>query len=73
VTAPAYTTRAQAAAPDAFLVRLMASAAWEAERFPGCSRRPFDETTPEWQAAACKAMAAAVVAAEATGYRVTAP
>jgi hypothetical protein len=71
VIAPAYTTRAQAAAPDAYLVRQMASVHFNSERRPGSSGPDFDGCAEEWQAAACKAMVAAILAAEALGYEIT--
>jgi hypothetical protein len=66
----AFTTRAEAAAPAAFLVRLMASAAYE-RGSSGSSRPPFDQTEQAWQEAACREMAAAILAAEAAGYVIT--
>jgi hypothetical protein len=67
----AFVTRAEAAAPDRHLVRIMASAHHEADRFAGCQRPEFEKTFPEWQDSACRAMAAALLAAEAAGYRIT--
>lgn len=70
---PSYTTRAQASAPPAHLVRLMATAAYEAGRPKESGRPEFENTTTEWQDAMCREMSAALVAAEVAGYRIVKP
>lgn len=67
-----FTTRAEASAPPAYLVRLMAKAAYEAGRPKGSGRPEFDATTTEWQAAMCREMTAAIVAGVTAGYLVIA-
>jgi len=70
----AYVSRAEAeAAPDAKLAKLMARAAYEADRPSGSSRPPFEETTAEWQSDAIRAQVAAINAARAAGWRIEAP
>lgn len=68
-----FTTRAQAAAPPIHLVRLMATAAYEAGRPKGSGRPEFEKTTQEWQDVMFREMTAAILAAEAAGYRVVGP
>lgn len=67
---PAFTTRDQAEAPPARLLRVLCRAYYEADRSPGSSRPPFDETCAQWQDAMHKAMTAAIRAGEADGWRI---
>lgn len=56
---------------DPRLVELMTEAAYEASRPAGSSRPPWRETHREWQEAARREMAAAIVAAERAGFRIS--
>lgn len=68
MTAPAYTTRAEAEAPPAHLIETMARAAYEDMR-PGTTLPPWERVEPSYHAEARKNQAAALLAAEAAGYR----
>lgn len=68
-----FTTRAEASAPPAHLVEVQTKAAYERSRFPGCSRPPWELLEPTYQAEARADQVAAILAAEAAGYRVVGP
>lgn len=70
VVSQAFTTRAEAAAPPVHLVETMAQAFYEAGRPKGSSRPAWDGCEEAWRAACRREMAAAIVAAEAAGYRI---
>lgn len=65
-----YLTRAEAEAPPAHILRIMAKAAYEAGRPKGSGRPEYENTTPEWQAAMMREMSAAIRALEAAGYTI---
>jgi len=69
---PAFTTRDQAALPDA-LVELMAQAKYEAGRPTGSSRPDWRGCTEEWRDAERQEMRAALRVAINAGYRIEAP
>lgn len=66
MTQPACQSRAQAALPDE-LVEMMARAAYERSRFIGCTRPPWEQLEPSYQAEARADQRAALLAAVGAG------
>lgn len=73
MTAPAYTTRSQAAAPEAYLIEIMAAGAYAAYRTKAPSFPPWDQANEVFRDAWKADMAAAIIAAEAVGYVIARP